>query len=55
MAQREKLEVKKRKLIGKKAKKIRKQGFILGNVYGPKVESFPVMVEANSFSKIFKS
>ena len=48
------IEVKKRDLIGKKAKKLRKQGFILGNLYGQDIKSQSIMINFKDFIKTYK-
>ncbi len=49
------LEVKKRDLTGKKAKKLRKQGFVLGNIYGQDTKSQSIMFNFKDFIKIYKT
>jgi len=48
------LEVKPRELTGKKAKKLRKQGLVLANIYGPEFKSQSVSVNSKDFSKTYK-
>lgn len=48
------LEVKKRQLTGKKAKKLRKQGLILANIFGENFQSQSISVNFKEFIKIFK-
>jgi len=48
------LEVKSRELVGKKAKKLRKQGLVLANIYGPEFKSKSVSVDLKSLLKTYK-
>lgn len=48
------LEAKLRELTGKKAKKLRKQGLVLANVFGPEFKSKAVSVNLKDFIKIYK-
>ncbi len=48
------LEVNKRELIGKKAKKLRKQGLILANIFGENFKSQTISINFKDFIKIFK-
>lgn len=49
-----KIKATKRKELGKKVKKLRKEGLLPGNVYGKKVESQSVTVDLKEFKSIFK-
>jgi large subunit ribosomal protein L25 len=42
-----------RKVLGKKVKKIRKEGFIPATIYGKRMESVSIQIEAKEFAKIF--
>lgn len=48
------LETKLRELTGKKAKKLRKQGLVLGNIFGPEFKSKAVNVNLKDFIKAYK-
>lgn len=48
------LEVKERTILGKKVKKLRKQGLIPAIIYGHNIKPEAVEVEKKSFEKIFK-
>ncbi|MBU0569835.1 50S ribosomal protein L25 [Patescibacteria group bacterium] len=48
------LKVQSRKLLGRKVKKLRREGILPANVYGKKVKSRSVSVELSDFEKIFK-
>lgn len=48
------LKVEKRELLGKKIKKLRKQGILPGNVYGKDVKSTAVQVPLAEFQKTYK-
>lgn len=51
-----KLKANKRKEVGKKVKKLRQQGFIPAVVYGHKIDSTALLIEAKEFkSKVLKS
>lgn len=54
MAQRDSLKVEKRDVIGKKVKKIRKEGLVPGNVYGKGMESVAVQLPYKDFVEAFK-
>lgn len=43
-----------RNLVGKKAKKLRKQGLILGNIYGPDFKSKSITVNYKDFFKVYR-
>lgn len=49
-----KLAVEKRKIIGKKVKKLRKEGFLPANLYGKGVKSLSVQVPYKEFEKVYK-
>ncbi len=49
------LKAETRKVVGRKVKKLRKEGFIPANIYGKKVKSQAILVEAKEFDKVFKS
>jgi len=49
-----KLVVEKRKLVGKKVKKLRKEGLLPANLYGKGVKSLSVQVPYKEFEKIYK-
>lgn len=49
-----KLAVEKRKVVGKKVKKLRKEGFLPANIYGKAVKSLSVQVPYKEFEKIYK-
>ncbi len=52
--QREKLSVEKRKIFGKKIKKLRKEGILPANVYGKDIKSIAVQLAQKDFEKVFK-
>lgn len=52
--QRPKLTVEKRKILGKKVKKLRKEGIMPANIYGKDVKSQAVEVKQKDFEKTFK-
>jgi large subunit ribosomal protein L25 len=43
-----------RKLLGRKVKNLRKEGFLPGNVYGKKIKSEPIQIVFKDFEKIYK-
>lgn len=47
------LKAKKRTLLGRKVKKLRKEGLIPANVYGKKVKSEAIEVEEKEFTEVF--
>ncbi len=47
------LKVEKRKLTGRKVKRLRLEGVIPANVYGKKIKSEAVQVDAKEFAKVF--
>lgn len=49
-----KLAVEKRKVVGKKVKKLRKDGFLPANIYGKSVKSLSVQVPYKEFEKVYK-
>ncbi len=51
---RESLKVEKRTVLGKKVKKLRKEGFIPANIYGKDIKSQAVQVIQKDFNKVFK-
>lgn len=54
MTKRLQLKVEKRKVLGRKVKKLRKEGFLPGNIYGKTVKSQAVQVPFAEFEKISK-
>jgi large subunit ribosomal protein L25 len=48
------LKTEPRKLIGRKVKKLRREGFLPANVYGKKVKSKAVKVVLSEFQKVFE-
>ncbi len=50
----EKLKVEKRKVLGKQVKKLRRDGIIPGNVFGKKIKSQAVQMNAKEFTDVFK-
>lgn len=51
---RHKLAVEKRKVLGKKVHKLRKEGFLPANIYGKGVKSLSVQVPYKEFEKVYK-
>ncbi len=49
-----KLAVEKRKIVGKKVKKLRKEGFLPANIYGKNIKSLSVQVSYKEFEKVYK-
>lgn len=49
-----KINLQKRKIVGRKAKELLQNGQLPGVVYGPKRESLNVKVDANEFDKVYK-
>lgn len=49
-----KLSVEKRKILGKKIKKLRREGILPANVYGKNIKSQAVQVPYKDFEKVFK-
>ena len=54
MAKREELKVEKRSLLGKKVRKLRKEGILPANVYGRDMKSASVQVPLKDFLNIFR-
>lgn len=52
--QRQKLKVEKRTLLGKKVKKLRKEGILPANVYGKGIKSLSVQVKIEDFEKVYR-
>ena len=55
MAKHETLKVEKRTVLGKKVKKLRKEGKIPANIYGKDIKSQAVEVDHKEFEKVFKA
>ena len=51
---RHKLAVEKRKITGKKVKKLRREGFLPANIYGKDIKSLSVQVPYKDFEKVYK-
>ena len=51
---RQKLVVEKRKVLGKKVKKLRKEGILPANIYGKDIKSLAVQLPQKEFEKVFK-
>ncbi len=51
---REKLSVEKRKVLGKKVKKLRREGILPANIYGKDFKSIAVQLPQKDFDKVFK-
>lgn len=49
-----KLAVEKRTVLGKKVKKLRKEGFLPANIYGKDIKSLAVQVGLEEFDKVYK-
>ena len=49
-----KLTVEKRKLLGKKVKKLRKEGILPANIYGKDIKSLSVQLPQKEFENVFK-
>ncbi|MFH0979354.1 MAG: 50S ribosomal protein L25 [Candidatus Roizmanbacteria bacterium] len=49
------LEVKNRELTGKKAGKLRKEGLVLANIYGPEFKSQSLSVDLKAFTKTYRA
>ncbi|PIU68567.1 50S ribosomal protein L25 [candidate division WWE3 bacterium CG06_land_8_20_14_3_00_42_16] len=49
-----KLKVEKRELVGKKAKRLRRENWVLGNIYGKGMASIPVAIHDSEFKKIYQ-
>jgi len=48
------LKAEKRKIAGRKVKALRREGILPGNVYGKKIKSEEVQVNAKEFKKVFE-
>ncbi len=48
------LKAKKRKILGKKNKQLRKQGYIPAVIYGHQFEALPLQVDAKEFAEVLK-
>ena len=48
------LKVEKRKVLGKKVKKLRRDGIIPGNIYGKDIKSQAVQIPAKDFTKVYE-
>lgn len=53
-SQRPSLHVEVRKIVGRKVKKLRREGKVPANVFGKKVKSASVSIDAVSFGKLFR-
>lgn len=51
---RPKLTVEKRKVLGKKVKKLRREGILPANIYGKDIKSLAVALPQKEFEKVFK-
>ncbi len=51
---RQKLVVEKRKIFGKKLKKLRKEGILPANIYGKNIKSVAVQLPYKEFEKVYK-
>lgn len=51
---RHKLTVEKRKVVGKKVKKLRREGFLPANIYGKAIKSLSVQVPYKDFENVYK-
>jgi len=49
-----KLEAQKRKILGRKVKKLRAEGVLPANIYGKKVKSAAIQVDLKEFEKIYR-
>lgn len=47
------LNAQKRTVVGRKVKKLRKDGYIPANIYGKKIKSAPVQVDRKEFERVF--
>lgn len=43
-----------RKILGKKVRKLRKEGYLPGNVYGKGLNSYPLQVKLSDFETVYK-
>ena len=48
------LKAEERKVLGKKVKKLRREGFLPGNVYGKGLNSFALQVKLTDFESVYK-
>ena len=48
------LTAQERKLLGRKVKALRREGFLPANIYGKKIKSFSVKVDQKEFAELFK-
>ncbi len=48
------LKVEKRTLLGRKVKKLRSQGLVVGNIFGKKTKSIAVQTEQKEFTPVFE-
>ncbi len=48
------LKAEKRKIAGRKVKKLRSEGVLPANIYGKKVKSVTIQTDLNEFEKVFK-
>jgi large subunit ribosomal protein L25 len=55
MASREKIQVQKREITGKKTKRLRKQGILPANIYGSQTESVAIQLGYHDFRVLLKS
>ena len=53
MAKREELKVEKRAVVGKRVKKLRREGILPANIYGKEFKSTSVQVPVKDFLKVF--
>ena len=49
-----KLKASKRKVLGRKVKRLRKKDILPGNVYGKKYKSNSIQLDLKEFKKVFK-
>jgi large subunit ribosomal protein L25 len=49
-----KITAKKREVLGKKVKNLRNEGLVPASVYGPKMDSMNIQIDAKDFRKVFK-
>lgn len=54
LMKRPKLTVEKRKILGKKVKKLRREGTLPANIYGKDIKSLAVQLPQKEFEKVFK-
>jgi len=48
------LKVNKRKIVGRKVKKLRKDGILPANIYGKKIESLAIELPVEEFAKVYE-